>query len=62
VLPAVNPLGVQPTDFGHARRLIRGGLTGARRRLTQPLDPASLEGRLRVTAQPPRRLGDSHIK
>jgi hypothetical protein len=50
VLPAVNPLGVKPTDFGHAGRLIRGGLTGARRRLTQPLDPASLEGRVRVTA------------
>ena len=49
VLPAHNPLGVQPTDFGHANRLIRGGLTAARRRLAQPLEPAALGGRLRAS-------------
>jgi NTE family protein len=47
VLPAPNPLRVQPTDFGHASRLIRDGLAAARRRLAQPLEPAALENRLR---------------
>jgi NTE family protein len=49
VLPAPNPLGVQPTDFGHTNRLIRGALTAARRRLAQPLEPAALGGRLRAS-------------
>lgn len=49
VLPAPNPLQIQPTDFGHASRLIRDGLTAARRRLAQPLAPASLDDRLRAS-------------
>jgi NTE family protein len=48
VLPAPNPLAVQPTDFGHSSRLIRDGLAAARRHLTQLRDGASLDGRLRA--------------
>jgi NTE family protein len=42
VLPAPNPLEVQPTDFGHAARLMRDALAAARRRLAQPLVDGSL--------------------
>jgi NTE family protein len=49
VLPAHNPLAIQPTDFGQANRLIRGGRAAARRRLAQPLAPAALGGRLRAS-------------
>jgi NTE family protein len=49
VLPAPNPLQVQPTDFAHASRLIRDALAAARRRLAQPPEPASLDSRLRAT-------------
>jgi NTE family protein len=49
VLPAYNPLEIQPTDFGHAGRLISDGLATARRRLAQPLEPASLGGRLQAS-------------
>jgi NTE family protein len=49
VLPAANPLGVEPTDFGHANRLIRDGLAAARRRLAQPIEPAALDTRLRAS-------------
>jgi NTE family protein len=38
VLPAPNPLAVQPTDFDHASRLMRDALAAARLRLAQPLD------------------------
>ena len=48
VLPAPNPLEVQPTDFGQAGRLIRDGLAGARRRLSQPVQPAEIETVLRA--------------
>jgi NTE family protein len=48
VLPAPNPLQVQPTDFGHAGRLIHDGFTAARRYLAQPLEPASSGNRLRA--------------
>jgi NTE family protein len=48
VLPAPNPLAIQPTDFGHAGRLMRDALTAARLRLAQPLPTATLEGRLRA--------------
>jgi NTE family protein len=46
VLPAPNPLAVQPTDFGHADRLIGDGLAAARRRLAEPLQPVALDTRL----------------
>jgi NTE family protein len=49
VLPAPNPLAVQPTDFGHAGRLMRDALTAARLRLAQPLHSATLDGHLRAT-------------
>jgi NTE family protein len=48
VLPAHNPLNIQPTDFGHASRLIRWGLVSARQRLAQPLEPAALDTHLRA--------------
>ena len=48
VLPAPNPLHVQPTDFAQADRLIRDALAAARRRLAQPPEPASLDGHLRA--------------
>jgi NTE family protein len=41
VLPAPNPLDVQPTDFGHADRLIRDALSASRRRLALPFDAES---------------------
>jgi NTE family protein len=47
VLPAPNPLEVQPTDFGHAARLIRDGLTATRRQLAA-LDSAAANGHLRA--------------
>jgi NTE family protein len=47
VLPAPNPLAVQPTDFGHAGRLMRDAFAASRRRLAQPIQPAALDG-LRV--------------
>ena len=37
VLPAPNPLGVLPTDFGQANRLVRDGLQAARKCLAQSL-------------------------
>jgi NTE family protein len=40
MLPAPNPVEVQPTDFGHASRLIRDGLAATRRQLAQPVQPA----------------------
>jgi NTE family protein len=46
VLPAPNPLDVQPTDFAHASRLIRDGIMATRRRLAQPQEPAALDGQL----------------
>jgi NTE family protein len=49
VLPAPNPLQIQPTDFAHAGRLMRDGVAAARRRLEQPLEPASLDGHLRAS-------------
>jgi len=49
VLPARNPLDVEPTDFGHAGRLIRDGLAAGRRRLALPLEPVALHGRLRAS-------------
>jgi NTE family protein len=49
VLPAPNPLGVQPTDFGKASRLIRDGLAAARRRLAQPPAPVSLDAHRRAS-------------
>jgi NTE family protein len=48
VLPAPNPLEIEPTDFEHAGRLMRDGLTAARRRLAQPLEPAAFDERLRA--------------
>jgi NTE family protein len=50
VLSAPNPLEVQPTDFSHASRLIRDSFVSARRRLAQPSELASHDGRLRVAA------------
>jgi NTE family protein len=49
VLPAPNPLQVQPTDFGQAGRLISDGFAAARQRLAQPLRAASPGKRLRAT-------------
>ena len=49
VLPAHNPLEVQPTDFGHASRLIRDGFAAARQRLAQPLEPTALDSRLQAS-------------
>jgi NTE family protein len=48
VLPAPNPLDVQPTDFGHAGRLIRDAVAAGRRRLAQPPDSTALDGGLRA--------------
>jgi NTE family protein len=48
VLPAPNPLEIEPTDFGYASRLMRDGLAAARRRLAQPLEPAAFDSRLRA--------------
>jgi NTE family protein len=50
VLPAPNPLAVQPTDFGHAGRLMRDALAAARARLAQPLPATALDGELEATA------------
>jgi NTE family protein len=44
ILPAPNPLAVQPTDFGHAGRLMRDAHAAARRRLAQPLGPLRAAG------------------
>jgi NTE family protein len=49
VLPAPNPLAVQPTDFGQASRLMRDALVAARLRLAQPLQAAALDGQLQAT-------------
>jgi NTE family protein len=49
LLPAPNPLHVQPTDFGHASRLIRDAHVAGRRRLTQPLEAVPLEKQLRAS-------------
>jgi NTE family protein len=48
VLPAPNRLAVQPTDFGHASRLMRDALVAARLRLAQPLQTATLDGHLQA--------------
>jgi NTE family protein len=48
VLPAPNPLAVQPTDFGRAGRLMRDAHAAARLRLAQPL-PAAAIGDLQAT-------------
>jgi hypothetical protein len=37
MLPAANPRHVQPTDFDHGDRLIRGALEAARRSLSEPV-------------------------
>jgi NTE family protein len=50
VLPAPNPLEVQPIDFGRADRLVRDGLAAARRRLAHPLEPASMAQRVGASA------------
>jgi NTE family protein len=49
VLPAPNPLEVQPTDFDHADRLVHDALVAARRQLATPL-PVSLDERRRASA------------
>jgi NTE family protein len=48
VLPAPNRLAVQPTDFGHASRLMRDALIAGRLRLSQPHDAAAIDGDLRA--------------
>jgi NTE family protein len=48
VLPAPNPLEVQPTDFGHAARLTRDAWTASRRRLAQPFGADVADGGLRA--------------
>jgi NTE family protein len=50
VLPAPNTLDVMPTDFGQADRLLRDGLTAARRRLAQPIPALGDESALQETA------------
>jgi NTE family protein len=47
VLPAPNALAIQPTDFGHAGRLMRDALAASRARLAQPV--VALDGDLRAT-------------